>query len=129
LAAGMQSLAGTFAKIIRYRAHENLKGPKKGSVFKGRYHLHILRTPTEMKNSLEYVLLNNSKHRKFIEHLDSFSSGKFFNGWKKLLGRRFSKIIKVEVEFLREQEVENVNSILSSPQSWLCKSGWEKACS
>lgn len=48
-----------------------------------------------MKNALEYVLLNDSKHRDFIEHLDQFSSGKYFRGWKKLLGRRFSKIMRL----------------------------------
>jgi REP element-mobilizing transposase RayT len=120
LGSGMRSLAGRFAKIIQKRVIE------KGAVFKGRYHLRLLKTPTEVKNALEYVLLNHSKHIKSIEQLDPFSSAKHFKGWKKLLGHRFANIIQIEVEFLKEDE--GCENILSSPQSWLCKSGWERAC-
>jgi hypothetical protein len=35
---------------------------RKGKVFADRYHMRILRTPTEVKNALRYVLDNRWKH-------------------------------------------------------------------
>jgi hypothetical protein len=69
---------------------EKMNKSEAGPVFKGRHHMRVLKTPTETKNALEYVLLNDSKHRDVIEHLDPFSSAKYFKGWKKLLGHRFA---------------------------------------
>ena len=81
----MRALAGRFAKIIRNYSYSR-GSEKTGSVFKGRYHLHVLKTPKEVRNALEYVLLNLSKHQKLIEYVDEFSSGKTFKEWQKLLG-------------------------------------------
>lgn len=126
LALGMRSLVGRFAKILRSRAYENFNGRRRGSVFKGRYHLHVLKTPTEMKNALEYVLLNYSKHLESIEYLDPFSSAKYFSKWKTLLGKRFTSVIRFEVEAIDQEEIQNFD-LLSPPKSWLCKTGWERA--
>jgi REP element-mobilizing transposase RayT len=125
LSKGMQSLAGRFAKTIRYYTHKG-GGKKKGSVFKGRYHLHVLKTPKEVRNALEYVLLNFSKHLNVIEHLDRFSSGAHFTQWKALLGKRFGNLIKWQVD-RREAEAANLNDFLSPPRSWLAKEGWMRA--
>jgi hypothetical protein len=35
---------------------------RKGKVFADRYHMRILKTPTEVKNALRYVLDNRWKH-------------------------------------------------------------------
>src|ERR1035437_9703574 len=45
LSRGMKSLCGRLGKRL-------------GGVFNGRYHLHVLKSPSEMKNALLYVLLN-----------------------------------------------------------------------
>jgi putative transposase len=128
VALGMRALAGRFAKIIRGYSYSNGYG-KTGSVFKGRYHLHVLKTPGEVRNALEYVLLNLSKHQKLIEYLDSFSSGSCFRQWPKLLGKRFESLIKAEAEFYAAQEgPSDLISVLSVPQSWLAQTGWMKAC-
>jgi len=42
---------------------ENETG-KEGSVFKERYHLHVLKTPKEVKNALEYVAFESIKTPK-----------------------------------------------------------------
>jgi putative transposase len=128
LALGMQSLAGRFARIIRSYSFKR-GGKSKGSVFQGRYHLHVLKTPSEVKNTLEYVLLNLSKHQKLIEYIDSFSSGRFFRHWPKLLGARYKNLIRADVEFFEHQENRSDSfSFLSQPQSWLAQTGWMRAC-
>jgi putative transposase len=130
LAAGMRSLVGRFAKFVRkfaYNTSKSSKCKRLGSVFKGRYHLHVLKTPREVKNTLEYVLLNLSKHQKFIEYLDHFSSAQYFKDWKILLGTRFKGLIKSTVESIEGRSRRDLEKVISEPQSWLATSGWLKA--
>jgi putative transposase len=127
VALAIRALAGRFAKHIRQYAFKN-GGKRKGSVFNGRYHLHILRTSREVKNALEYVLLNLSKHQRFIEYIDSFSSGSAFKNWKRLLGERFSSLIKWDVEFFESEVNTELDEILSPSRSWLGQTGWLRAC-
>jgi putative transposase len=56
LARGMQGLEIRIAKGL------NQMMGRKGQVFVDRYHAHILRTPTEVKRALHYVLRNYQKH-------------------------------------------------------------------
>jgi REP element-mobilizing transposase RayT len=134
LALGMRALAGRFAKCIKNYSTARGVALKKGSVFIGRYHLHVLKTVRETKNALEYVLLNFSKHRKVIEHIDHFSSGMFFKHWPKLLGKRFASLIKADAEFWSEHLTGagngpgSVGNFLSTPRSWLGQTGWMRAC-
>lgn len=113
LEKGMKSLCGRLGKMIRKDAGGN------GPVFKDRYHLRVLKTPTEVKRALEYVLLNTAKHMKVVEHIDSFCSGFAFMHWRELLGRRFSGLIRESYEEFQRDLRE-----LSSPQSWLARVGW-----
>lgn len=116
LERGMKSLCGRLGKIIR----KALGG--RGPVFKHRYHLHVLKTPTEVKRAIEYVLLNTAKHMKVIEHIDSFCSGFAFKNWPELIGRRFTGKIRDDYEEFARDLAE-----LSSPQSWLASVGWMRA--
>ena len=130
VALGMRALAGGFAKHVRSYAAAlaTTKGlsVSRGSVFKGRYHLHILKNPREVKNALEYVLLNESKHRRLIEYVDPYSSGRVFQDWKKLLGYRFKYLIEADFEFFAKNQGPSLDldAVLSPPQSWLAKRGW-----
>lgn len=139
IARGMRSFAGRFAKIIRKYTHKIGYGPNKGSVFKGRYHLHVLRTSLEVKNALKYVLLNTSKHTGLIEHIDEYSSAPYFMQWKKLIGTKFTAMIREEVEqwfypkYERDRRrrqtpqssfAECENWYLSKPKSYLANVGW-----
>lgn len=126
LTLGMKSLAGRLGKFIRRACGD------RGAVWAGRFHLHVLKTPTEVKRALEYVLLNTAKHAKLIEHLDEFSSGDTFRDWKKLLGaRRISGLIWEQLaSFAKTPKSDTVNSAgLSLPRSWLLNRGWMRACS
>lgn len=146
LGDGMRSLGGRFGRIIRKEAATDRT--QNGAVFAGRYHLHVLKTPREMKHALEYVLLNRAKHDKYLEHLDRFSSASRFPDWKLLLGRRFTALIRSQIEDRAEEMNElrgeksrkiqrfpdrevKANTAASDyicpPQSWLCRVGWQRA--
>lgn len=122
LALGMRSLAGRFGKIVRRHAHR-LGAKQKGRVFLGRYHLRVIRSSRQMRNTLEYVLLNKAKHSKLVEHLDPFSSGRFFNDWRALLKARFRSLIQEECASIPTEQLVP----FGQPRSWLCRVGWTKA--
>jgi hypothetical protein len=52
----MRSLNGTIAKALNKRLG------RKGPVFAHRFHLHVLRTKTEVRNAVQYVLRNAERH-------------------------------------------------------------------
>jgi REP element-mobilizing transposase RayT len=131
LANGMRSLGGRFGRILRMHAESrNGKSARKdpGAVFAGRYHIHVLKTPTEMRNALKYVLLNHAKHLKLIDHIDYFSSGPYFSKWKALLGPKASIMVIEQLETRRKANADAfIDSSLSPPQSWLARVGWLRA--
>jgi putative transposase len=126
LARAIRSLAGQFAKEVRKYASKKGYG-RKGSVFEGRYHLHVLKTPNETKRALEYVLLNTAKHMDVIEHVDRYSSGNDFKHWRLLLGKRYRSLIKADAEFYSQNPTTELDEILSPARSWLAKTGWVRA--
>jgi REP element-mobilizing transposase RayT len=60
---------------------------RSGTVFDGRYHVRALRTPTEVRNALRYVLLNARHHAADAGRslargwIDTYSSAPWFDGW------------------------------------------------
>ncbi len=53
-----------------------------GRIFKQRYHAHLLKTPSEVRNAIVYVLANAVKHREIQDgHADPFSSALAFDGY------------------------------------------------
>jgi len=64
-------------------------GRRRGRVIEHRYHARELKTPTEVRNAIRYVLGNYRKHlwRERGERcgrtwLDPCSSGQYFDGWR-----------------------------------------------
>src|SRR5256885_5729651 len=57
LAKAMQGLAIRLAKGV------NRASNREGTVFADRYHAHLLKTPTEVRNAVHYVFNNRQKHR------------------------------------------------------------------
>ncbi len=112
LTAGLRSFMIRFAKGLR--RHANWQG----SLFAGRYHLHVLKTPTEVKRALVYVLQNFSKHSKRIWHLDEYSSAPHFGKWKALLNDNTGPLL-AEYDGPKTLPV-----FLSAPRSWLAREGW-----
>ena len=92
LARGMQGLS------IRIARGLNRLWRRTGKVFADRYHDHILRTPTEVRNAIRYVLHNVQRHGiRFVGSLDPFTSA----------GGRTIR--------------------LPLPRSWLLTRGWRRA--
>jgi hypothetical protein len=89
---------------------------RKGPVLADRYHLHVLRTPREVRSALAYVLLNARRHARKASRVlrcDPASSGRWFDGWK------------------RRPEVHRSQAGLRSPpvaraRSWLLRVGWRR---
>ena len=110
LAKGLQGLSIRIARGLN-----RLLG-RSGAVFSDRYHARVLKTPTEVRNALRYVLMN--LHHHLLERgegelpatwFDLFSSAIALEGW------RFPTL-----PMLGELP-------LSEPRSWLLAVGWKKA--
>ena len=110
LSRGLQGLAVRIARAL------NKLWERKGGVFGDRYFDHILRTPREVKNALNYVLKNGHHHGlpQVIAPdvpIDVFSSGMFFDGWRELR--------------LEDFEV-NEPPPLAKAKTWLLRKGWRR---
>jgi REP element-mobilizing transposase RayT len=69
LTQGMRSLICSLAERVRRN-----RGLKKLNQFvKERYHLHVLRTPKEVKNAVRYILGNTIKHSGILTSLCPFT--------------------------------------------------------
>jgi REP element-mobilizing transposase RayT len=80
LARGMKGLCVRIARAV------NRLWKRFGSVFSDRYHAHVLKTPREVRNALNYVLHNAARHGSRLGGPDPCSSGAWFDGWRHELG-------------------------------------------
>jgi REP element-mobilizing transposase RayT len=107
LSAGMQALSVRLAKAL------NRMMGRRGTVFADRYHAHVLRTPTEVRNALAYLLLNHRSHMLRIGArtegglFDRFSSAATFDGWA-------------------DGPAPVAASVTAPPRSWLLRVGWRR---
>lgn len=118
LSLAMKSFGCRFAKGVK-----QILNLDSAVIFKGRYHCSVLTTPSQVKNALRYVLLNQAKHAELIEHIDIYSSGFYFSYWRELLGNRFTDLV--------EQQAHSAMNVpplyLSRPTTWLLREGWKRA--
>ncbi|MEM7305978.1 MAG: transposase [Planctomycetota bacterium] len=100
LARGMQGLGVRIAKRL------NRFWQRRGRVFRDRYHDCILRTPTEVRRALVYVLQNARRHGVLLSRgaVDPCSSARWFGGWREWVASR--------------------GSPLPSARTWLLGLGW-----
>jgi len=116
LARGMQGFS------IRVARGLNRLAARKGAVFTERYHLHVLRTPAEVRNARAYVLNNYRRHahqsgRKVARNwVDPCSSWAWFDGWRDLPRR-------LEREAAREREGPPP---VAEPRGWMLARGWRR---
>ena len=113
LARGMQGLAVRIAKRLN-----NAIG-RKGTVWADRYHARPLKTPTETRNAMVYVLQNGRHHPMDesgafvpVSCLDPCSSAPWFSGWKERGIPRAPPEDDPPVE---------------EPRTWLLREGWRRA--
>lgn len=109
LACGMRSFGARVARA----AHRVFRSC--GAVLADRFHLHVLRTPREVRNALAYVLLNARRHAAkagralaSAVRLDPASSGRWFAGWK-----------------VRTESPTDAPAVARA-RSWLLSVGWRK---
>jgi len=114
LGRGMKAIGSRIARAV------NRVFGRSGPVLADRYHVHVLRTPREVRNALAYVLLNARKHaarvgrtiaRTFI--VDPASSGRWFEGWKRLIGEA--------------GPAPPADRPVATPRSWLLAAGWTRS--
>jgi REP element-mobilizing transposase RayT len=82
LARAIQGMCISMAKGLN-----RVMGRRTGTVFADRYHSRPLRTPTEVRRAIVYVLNNARKHFAQRGHrltpgwMDEYASGPWFSGW------------------------------------------------
>ena len=111
LACGMKSIGARIARAVNRVFH------LRGRVLADRFHLHVLRTPREVRHALAYVLLNARRHLAKLgvrpsarPLLDPASSGWWFDGWSRKL-----------------RALSNPGpSAVSPPRTWLLRAGWRR---
>lgn len=117
LARGMQGLLVRLARAV------NRLFERRGRVFADRYHVHVLRTPREVRHALVYVLHNARKHaphthRPHAPAIDPCSTAAWFGGY---------------VDFGRAdgQSLGRAQSLgppgTRAARSWLLRVGWRRA--
>lgn len=103
---GMQGFLASFAKRL------NRLWGRRGRVLADRYHDVVLRTPTQVRNALGYVLNNHRRHDARRRGADPFSSAAWFDGWRQALTER---------ELLRSGR-----RVVARARSWLLSRGWRR---
>jgi hypothetical protein len=107
----MKSIAARVARAV------NRIVARRGPVLADRYHLHVLRTPSEVRRALAYVLLNARRHlaklgrpipRKGV--IDPASSGRWFLGWMRRI----------------QLAPSTQPPAVALPRTWLLNLGWRR---
>jgi REP element-mobilizing transposase RayT len=122
LAAGMQGFQISAAKQLNAAISKGRPGPRRrGSVFPDRYHAEIIKSPTQARHTLTYVLANFRKHEEDRVHpmstwqVDWFSSAAMFPGWTE----------NAEA-FLWRGPPSYDPLLVFRPRTWLLAEGWKK---
>ena len=130
LQSSMRSFMTIFALGIRAWAVSeklNSKKIKHLGLFRGRYHVEVLKTPAQVKNALKYVLSNPCKHFKKSLYIDKYCSLAAFPRPAKLWSKKEYVLIKKHFQLGYHLAFkEKLNSFLDPPQLWLSTVGWEK---
>jgi REP element-mobilizing transposase RayT len=116
LARGMIGLTTRIAKRL------NKAFRRRGKVFAHRYYVRALKTPTEVRNCLRYVLLNRKHHApselKFDSYwFDPYSSAAWFDGWEK----------PPRPHGGWQRELVELPTPTAPPATWLLAKGWLRA--
>ena len=109
LASGMKAIGARLARAV------NRSFRRRGRVLADRYHLHVLRSPREVRNALAYVLLSVRHHlakRGLLSRsttIDPASSARWFDGWR-----------------ARSPESAHGPPPVAPPHTWLLRLGWRR---
>ena len=112
-ASGARALGrGIKGLCVRIARRLNRLWHRRGRVFGDRYHARVLRTPSEVRNALAYVLGNAAHHgARYRDGIDPFSSARWFRR-----GERSGPAGDARSR-----------SPLAEPRTWLLAVGWRRA--
>ena len=103
---------GMRALLISMARRLNDLMDKSGTLFVDRFHERPLISPNAVRTALRYVLTNAHKHHGH-ELVDPYSSGPWFAGWPE--GTK------------RPRWTPCTGPPTTPPESWLLRSGWQRA--
>jgi len=111
---------GLRAFMISCARHLNRTIGRRGAVFSSRYHATYLRTPSQARNALGYVVYNWRHHGEVTRGeaqrralVDPYATGLLFDGWRDAPAR-----------FIVPDTYEPLPVV--GPTSWLLTVGWRR---
>jgi len=113
LGRGMMAVGTRLARAV------NRAFGRSGKVFGSRYHLHVLKTPREVRAALRYVLLNARHHARRLTKavkLDPASSARWFDGWRPDALRRI----------VADRPMAVQTAPVARARTWLLTTGWRR---
>ncbi len=115
LSSAMNGIQSGMARIL------NRHWKRRGKVFADRYHSETIRTPTQCRHALIYVLANAQKHgwRPLDSGVDACSTAPWF----------FSTPLSPHLpssQSLSRHPLSDHSKPAATPQSWLLREGWKK---
>jgi REP element-mobilizing transposase RayT len=123
LASGMQGFQISAAKHLNAAISKDRPGPRRrGAVFPDRYHAEIVKTPTQARHTLNYVINNWRKHREDRTEMarswkiDPFSTAVMFPGWEEYGDRAF----------LWRGPPTYDPLVVYQPRTWLLREGYKR---
>ena len=115
LSRGMQGFS------IRLARRYNGALQRRGSVFADRYHARVIETPTDMRNTLVYVLRQDAHHGRegwVSNRVDPCSSAAWFTGW--------ASKPRLDQPPTGDEEDDIETPPVDPPKSWLLREGWQR---
>jgi REP-associated tyrosine transposase len=123
LASGMQGFQISAAKHLNAAISKDRPGPRRrGAVFPDRYHAEIIKTPTQARHALNYVINNWRKHREDRAEMarswriDPFSTAIMFPGWEEY----------GDQAFLWRGPPTYDPLVVYLPRTWLLREGYKR---
>jgi putative transposase len=122
LASGMKAFQSSAAQRLNRALSRHTGVPRRGRVFSDRYDARILRSPTQARNALAYVLNNWRRHRLDDGwetqqwDVDFYSTGPTFRGW--------AELARDPMPFELPPTYEPLPT--ATPNTWLLAEGWRR---
>jgi REP element-mobilizing transposase RayT len=123
LASGMQGFQISAAKHLNAAISKDRPGPRRrGAVFPGRYHAEVIKTPTQARHTLNYVMNNWRKHQEDRSEvtrtwkIDWFSTAVMFPGWAEY----------ADEPFMQRGPPTYDPLVVYQPRTWLLREGYKR---